>query len=637
MNNVLFDSNNFSEINYLNFDSDFKISVDDKVKIVLGPNGTGKTSLYLNIRDRHPEYSYIDYNDVEQSVLAKKNKIIIGASILKLDEKYKIKENLIKDISIKDNLGKFNITNTATAKAVSNNLELLRKNHEKAILEFDDSNLEPLFSMSYEDTQFIKDNYNNIKEINEIKTKISEIKDSYRKHILEELNIYLSDEEKICPVCGKENDKTIKEVIKNELLKVEDIKEEIVKKYQNSNSNLLPEDILKKVNEIVENIKENKIEISHIENFLLCGGSKEKLKLIMTNKKLIADINNEINNLELKKEEFYKNLKDKKDSVSNTFRFQFDVKPEDIKYNEIEKNIEIKLPRKVEEYSTGEIHLMTFVVCILEFLSNDKGYLIIDDPLSSYDIPNQYKIMYEIAYSNKPDKHVLVFTHNINTINIANTQHNGIFNYDVLDKRKSTIYINNINYSSNDNIISFENLFNHLDAGYIHKDYLKLLSEKDTWDDSIPDQYENHLIFHYDEPFSKDIDGIEYTNDYFVDLINNFDSSIFNNIDYVENTANKIIYTAALRIWIEKQFYDISCNDKSLHGKEFGPKIKYMFENGRWKGSVNVTKEYLMSKKVMLNQHIHSKSQEMPFYFSLNLSLDDVAKEILDIKEHFGV
>lgn len=120
-------------------------------------------------------------------------------------------------------------------------------------------------------------------------------------------------------------------------------------------------------------------------------------------------------------------------------------------------------------------------------------------------------------------------------------------------------------------------------------------------------------------------------------MIDNFDEDSFDNINYIENTANKIIYTAALRIWIEKQFYDITNNDSSLHGKEFGPKIKYMFEVGRWNGSPKVTKEYLMSKKVMLNQHIHQKSQEMPFYFALNLSLDDVAKEIVDIKEHFIV
>ena len=275
------------------------------------------------------------------------------------------------------------------------------------------------------------------------------------------------------------------------------------------------------------------------------------------------------------------------------------------------------------------------MVCMFEFTANDKECLIIDDPLSSYDIPNQYKIIYEIASSQKDNKQILVFTHNLNTINIANSQHNGLFSYCVLEKRKNTIYMNDIEYAAKDNIISIDNLKKYLEDSYPHKKYLELLVKKDTWDDSIPDEYENHLIFHYDEPFFKNIEGYDYENDYLANLIDNFNQDNFNNVNYIENTANKIIYTAALRIWIEKKFYENTSNDPSLHGKEFGPKINYMFEGNRWTGSAKVTKEYLMSKKVMLNQHIHQKSQEMPFYFALNLSLDDVSKEIIDIKEHF--
>ena len=59
MEKVVFDSSNFSEINYMNFDADFKIKIKDKIKIILGPNGTGKTSIYLNIKERHQDYSYI--------------------------------------------------------------------------------------------------------------------------------------------------------------------------------------------------------------------------------------------------------------------------------------------------------------------------------------------------------------------------------------------------------------------------------------------------------------------------------------------------------------------------------------------------------------------------------------------------
>lgn len=635
MEKLIFDYNNFGEINYLNFDLNFKIALDDKIRIILGPNGTGKTSIYSNIKSRHQDYSYIDYKDVEQSVIASKNKIIIGASILKLNEKYQEKKKLIDEINIKDNLAKFNITNTSSAKLISDNLELLRKNHEMAISNFSNNKLETLFSFSYEDGVFIKDNFNDINEIERIETNVETIKDNYRKHILEEVEQFISDDEKICPICGIENEKTIKEIIRKEMLKISDIKDLVIKKYQESNSNLKPNEILERVNNIVEIVKKEKIGTNEIINYLICGGNKEKAELIINSKEMIDDINKEIIELEQKKDEFYNNLKKKKETLTNTFKFQFDVKATDINYNEVEKYIEIKLPRKVEQYSTGEINLMTFMVCMLEFVASDKECLIIDDPLSSYDIPNQYKIIYEIASSKSINKQILVFTHNINTINIANSQHNGLFTYNVLDKRKNTIYMNDIDYIAKDNIISIENLKLNLDDSYSNKKYLELLMEKDTWNDSVPDEYENHLIFHYDEPFSKNIHGYVFNNDYLADLIDNFDDNNFNNINYVSNTANKIIYTAALRIWIEKQFYDLSNNDKSLHEKEFGLKIKYMFEGGRWTGSPKVTKEYLMSKKVMLNQHIHQKSQEMPFYFALNLSLDDVAKEIIDIKEHF--
>ena len=631
---LLFDSNNFDKISYMNFDDNFKITVADKIKIILGPNGTGKTSIYSNIKLRHQDCSYIDYNDVEQSVIKSKNKLVIGASVLKLDKKYNEKNKLIDEINIKDNLAKFNITNTTSAKSISENLELLRKDPEQAILKFNNKKINILFSFHNEDSKFIKDNFKEIKKLEKIETKIETIKGYYRKHILAEVERFLSNEDKICPICGIENKRTIKEIINEELLKISDIKDIIVKKYQENNPDLKPEEILIKVNNMVEIIKVEQIEETDIINYLICGGNPEKADLIIKNKNLIININKEILELEQKKEDFYNNLKKKKDSLVNTFKLQFDVNEVDINYNEKEKKIEIKLPREVKQYSTGEINLMTFMMCMLEFLASDKECLIIDDPLSSYDIPNQYKIIYEIASLKNMSKQILVFTHNINTINIANSQHNGLFVYEVLEKSKNTLFINKIEYNTKDNIISIDNLKTNLNNSYSNKKYLELLVKKDTWDKDS-NEYENHLIFHYDKPFSKIIDGKNFDNNYLVNLIDDFNENSFENNNYIENTANKIIYTAALRIWIEKKFYDESKDNQDLYGKEFSQKINYMFKDNRWTGSLNVTKEYLMSKKVMLNQHIHQKSQEMPFYFALNLSLDDVVKEIMDIKKHF--
>lgn len=627
----MFNSDNFSEINYLNFDSEFNINLESKIKVILAPNGTGKTSIYKNIKSRFPNYSFIDYNEVEQSVISKKDEVVIGASIVLIDSKKSEKNKLLEKIDVKGNLKNFNITNPKTAKAISDNLDILRKDSEKAVASFTNEKLECIFSMSDDDRVFFNENARKLLDIEEIKTKIEDIKNNYKKHFLEEIDNYLENDDYICPVCGQESSEPIKGIIEKKLLEIKEINEEIINKYQISHPNLKPSEILENVNEIKSIIAENKLTIEDLESYFICGGDQQKSNLIKESKKILYDINNDINTLEIQKDRFYENLKKYKDNLSSTFQLQFSVNSENIVFDDLNKLIRIKLPRKIEEYSTGEINLMTFMICLLEYISSDKEYLVIDDPLSSYDIPNQYKIMYEIASAKNDLKGILIFTHNIDTINIANTQYNKIFEFEIMEKRKKTLYLNKINYSCNTNILSPTELIKNLSETYLHLDYLKLLMEKEVWEEDS----ENHLIFHYDEPFSKELNGIHYSNDYLINLIDNFDENTFQNISYLENTANKIIYTAALRIWIEKQFFIESNNDPGLHKKQFGDKIKYIFSSNRWNGSNEVTREYLMSKKVMLNQHIHQQSQIMPFYYSLNLTFDDISNEINDIKKRF--
>lgn len=394
-----------------------------------------------------------------------------------------------------------------------------------------------------------------------------------------------------------------------------------------------PSEILQNVNTIKNIIVENEINISNVENYLLCGGNSEKARVILESKQQLLDINSRIVELENEKDEFYNNLKSHREDVNSVFLLQFDVAENDIVFDDNKRVINIKLPRNVDTYSTGEINLMTFVICILEFVSSDKQYLVIDDPLSSYDIPNQYRIIYEISSAKKNGKHILIFTHNVDTINIANSQYNAAFEYEIMEKRNNTLYLNSIGYTANANVLSLDELLKHIDPAYPHLDYLKILLEKDTWEDTA----QEHLIFHYDGPFNIDIHGVNYSNDYLVDLIENFDNRTFQNISYLNNTSDKIIYCSAIRAWIEKQLYDNLNGDPGLERKQFGDKVKYVFGGNRWTGSNRVTKEYLMSKKVMLNQHVHSKSQKMPFYYSLNLTFDDITKEILDIKDHFMI
>jgi hypothetical protein len=49
-----------------------------------------------------------------------------------------------------------------------------------------------------------------------------------------------------------------------------------------------------------------------------------------------------------------------------------------------------------------------------------------------------------------------------------------------------------------------------------------------------------------------------------------------------------------------------------------------------------LTRDSLMSKKVMLNECIHYDSQVMPFAYASNLSIDNINNEIVEIKKLFG-
>lgn len=635
----MFDSNNFNDedVKYLEFSDDFSISLTDKIKIILGPNGIGKTSIYRNIKKRFNNYSFIDYDDVEKSVISRKDEIIIGPKILLLEQYQNERKNLIDTIDIKNNLKQFGITNKATSDKISNRLDNFRKNPQEALKTFSGKNLKCIFDMKDDYKEFFKNNGKKLIEAEEIRTDVETIKDNYKKHFLEEIDKFLDDKDYICPVCGYKNSETIKSIIAKKLSDIKIIEEEIVKNYQEFYPELNANEILKNIKELQKIVVDNNITIDDLEEYLLCGGDKIKAKLILETKQKIESIDNKIKELEKEKDLFYQNLKKYRATLLSTFQLQFDVHSDNITFDDTNKLLQIKLPRKIQEYSTGEINLMTFIICVLEFISSDKVNLIIDDPLSSYDLPNQYRIMYEIVAAKNDSKNILIFTHNIDTINIANSQYSGIFEYEMLDKINRKLYLNKININTSQNVLSIKELLNHIPSAYPYTKYIELLLKKETWDDSNPDEFENHLIFHYDEPFNKEIDGVDYSNDYIADLIDNFDSNTLHNSSYVENMVNKIIYTASLRIWIEKQFYNNSPEDTSLQGKQFGPKIKYIFNGNRWKGSSNVTKEYLMSKKVMLNQHIHTNSQIEPFYYALNLSLDDIMMEIMDIKEHFKI
>lgn len=188
---VLFDNSNFndSNVNYLTFDENFSIKVDtNKIKIILGSNGIGKSSIYRNIQDNHPEYAYIDYNKVEETILKSKDSFIIASQVATIDSKIKEFE-LIKDtINISDSFKSFGLGSQAKRAAISKDLN---KEFENLIAEFNYNKLDSFFELGKNLGPFIVKYGKEIIEQSMEEVKIEEIRNTYKKAILNIVDNYL--------------------------------------------------------------------------------------------------------------------------------------------------------------------------------------------------------------------------------------------------------------------------------------------------------------------------------------------------------------------------------------------------------------------------------------------------------------
>ena len=57
----MFNKDDFCNINYIEFDDDFNIELNQKSKIIFGYNGIGKSSIYKYLKNKYNEYDYLDY------------------------------------------------------------------------------------------------------------------------------------------------------------------------------------------------------------------------------------------------------------------------------------------------------------------------------------------------------------------------------------------------------------------------------------------------------------------------------------------------------------------------------------------------------------------------------------------------
>ena len=612
---------------YLKVDKAFNIKNENA--IYLGPNGIGKTTTYSILKQKYPTYGFFSYDDCKEKITKEKKKITISIRTTDIEELKKNKEEIINNLDIKNKgFKKYGITSGIKAGEYSDYCKDIYNNPENGILNFNNDKIF-IFNNVEDETKklFLLQNIDNIENISITGLELENIRNKYISDSLKFLENAIDENDTICPVCGYDHKESILKLYKEKEKIYRFSLDSVIEKYMlltNKSKNEVQTDILEMI-DLVKNNNLNKIDAT---NYIIIGRDEKNENDILDAKKEIKDINDKISKLEIERDLFYNNLIDNWDKVEKTLKEAFKENGVKVEKDDIQKSIIISLKREASTYSTGELNYIVFLINILEFEYSNRKNIVIDDPLSSYDIKKQYEIVFDImSRLIKNQKKVIIFTHNINLINIINSQYPSKFSYYFIDSINNEIKNYQLNIKDDGSILNIDELLDYLDDLTEEKQWIKLLIDKDLkWEETS----ERHKLFHYDEEYTDKLTGLSNMDLY--NLIENFKTITTGSFELM--SAKKILLLCSMRIWIEKKLTD-NYNGK-LNGNQLFPKIREYFEHKEnWKKDLHIEQEDLTKRKVMLNQNNHYKSQIIPFQYALSISTDELISDINETKNLF--
>lgn len=610
-------------------DNNFELILGDKSKVIFGFNGIGKSTLCKILQGLNfSNVEFLDY-DQQKNSLINNDEIRLSYQIKEISrlekEIYKINNDLQIDNLLKNN----GLGNKSIRKKVHPELEIFYKNNKF-----------PKFKLPKTDTIKFLRKYKNLNfknfftyycELYKISKADEELEKNNKQKLYDALKLIKSSvdsSEKECPLCDTVID--WQSSLDKKIEELSDVKSELIEKYQSKKGTITVEELNFQLSALAE-LKANE----NLAFDVAIASSEEEYEKIASLQSELEDKIKERNSLLTIAHKKFNLVLSKKEYLENDLKRYFNVEKSNITYDTKNDIITIKFPREIKNYSTGEINLITFLYSVYSFLGSDKDTLVLDDPVSSLDIINQYKIAFEIVNNISTDKSMLVLTHSTDFLNIINSQYPKQFEFMYLEQSNGIIYIDKIDYinlNDNPNIITLDKIKNCDNDGLI--EYIK---KRDS-DTSI-----DFEVLHYsDSEHFIDGDSNKLSNYGLINLIDNFTS--FTHKDFYENSYNKIKYLAAIRVWIEKQLFnsinptDISKQKEYLAKNTIDNRISFLIprgENLQINGKT-ITREQLMCKKVMLNQGIHYNSQIAPFAYAINLSLDELQKEINSIRDIFN-
>jgi len=608
---------------------DFHIPDNNRSKVIFGYNGIGKTSIYRYIRDHKEDarITFLDYVDERNDFIKNKKKIQVTADVLSINALNGEIDSIKGIMSVATNLASnFSITSATKAKEHGDIIKSAQKDDFLGFNQTRAQMKEICDSLDEIEPKILLDISEILENVISYTDEIAEYKDNVVFKSLVLLDQVVSSNDSVCPICDSV---------------VNDIKGKITEKMTLlNNRKSLIFDGLKKHNlapteenlDKLINTKRLLLSKDVTAEWMICNGDINRFDLLQEKQVELANKIVERDALITAVERLYQNLKVSEDKIKRDISRYFTINTEDIVFDDNEKTLTVNLPREVKTYSTGEMNLLSFLIRIYEFIGSEKSILILDDPVSSLDIINHYKIVYEIVKAADSGKTLIILTHSIEMINALNSQYSRDFDYYYIDEETEFLHIQEIpRRDDGKNLLTLDVLLGVDEQGII-----AALIQKEN----LPFDNEIHKLFHYDSSFSM-TEYPDISNDYFVDLIDSFVPLI--NDSFQINSYNKVIYIAALRVWVEKQIRELIVSNPNLLDEftsesTLVKKISVLLKrDGTCTAPIpgNLSRSILMSKKVMLNQGIHYQSQVMPFAYALNISLRELNQEIMEIRTFF--
>lgn len=647
------------QVNHLDLS---RVTIDfGKSQIIWAPNGVGKTSIYNALQQGQLDSaSFTEFNNNRaEFVKSAKDTLRIGAHVQQLDELQERRKQLLDNCDMQRNLKDVGLTAARQIKETFPSYPNCKKEHAENLKDFSaDSAKQLCDAVPEDDAKFFVSHWRGLSTAESIKEDF----ESLKARMLDEISIHLlnwiDDDTTVCPICGSENTEPIAKLIKSRKAALADKESELLSDYSKAHPNKNAEEIQEGLRTLREAAAIKGVDEKAVFSFAICGGREQAVERFKTAKDNISIIDGDISNLIETKKRFYENIRKREIEITNLLKVKFGLEQSSINFDDSAEELVVKLPRQLDSFSTGEVDLMVALVSINEFWASDSDVLVLDDPITSFDLANQYTILFDLirmvreAKSDGFQKSVVILTHNTNCVNIAESQCPVLFNYYSLDRWEDGLRLNPIKlnkdsvhrYLCQSAIMSSVEEKADEDGGCsiiplsVKRAYIEAVSSREQGEGDL------HSIFHYDGPSGNIVyKNSQLSNDRLADLIDYTEAcSLIGKDDFVETCLDKELVLIALRVWVEKQFY-INMNGDSDYlqatkGNMISNKIDYIFlRNGKskWNGSAGVTRSFLMGKKVMLNQASHENAQSIPFEYALGLSAYEIQNTVNDIKDHF--